>query len=198
MKKKVIAITGPSGVGKSTLGDLLIERQQFVCPVHTTTRTPRLDDRLYFYNYLSHSEFNNHVKNDAFLFWSGDNDIVAKENGNFYGVLHKDYKQVEKYDKIIMFISYKDIFNIINLNKKGYEIDIINLIYDDINKSMFNRLLSPERNHSIEDINSRILSAKKYEEQFSETISSMGILKIPTDMYSIEETYNIIKKRVLR
>lgn len=198
MKKIIIAITGPSGAGKTTLGNLLIERDNFVTPVHSTTRNPRSDDKKGFYNYLSHEIFKQSADNNEFLFWSGDSNVINKNNGNFYGILNKDYEMVSCCDKIILFISYKDIEAIMNLKNYGYDIDIINLTYDDFDRTMIYRLNSEERDHSLQEINSRIEIAKEYEKTYSDVISSPSILRIPTDNIGIEETYNIVTRKLVR
>ena len=72
MKEIIIAITGPSGIGKTTLGNKLKEKNGFMTPIHSTTRAARADDEKGFYRYLSHDEFNYYVRNKQFLFWSGD------------------------------------------------------------------------------------------------------------------------------
>lgn len=198
MKKIIIAITGPSGVGKSTLGDKLVENDDFVLPVHTTTRVPRLDDQIGFYRYLSHEEFRTEVVLNNFLFWSGDNSIVDKKYGNYYGILNNDYNMVSYNDRVIFFISYKDIDTILSLKKIGYNIEIVNLLYFDIEKSMEQRLSIGTRNHSIEDIRKRIQCAKDYEKLFRKKLDDNDVLKIYTDLCDSEETYSIVKRKKIK
>lgn len=198
MKKIIIAITGPSGVGKSTLGDLLIKRENFITPTHSTTRAPRSDDKEGFYNYLSHELFKAFADNNEFLFWSGDSNEINIDNGNFYGVLNQDYEIVSYCDKIIVFISYKDISTILDLKNKGYNIEIVNLVYNDLDTNMIYRLTNSDRSHTIKDINSRIRIAKEYEEKYKDVLNSSNILKIPTDLVGIEDTYNIVTKKLVR
>lgn len=88
--KIMIAIMGPSGGGKTTLGDKLYERHEISIPIHCTTRNPRNDDRTGFYRYLSHEEYNNLLCMQKFLISSGDGLIVKKEFGSFYGILIED------------------------------------------------------------------------------------------------------------
>ena len=66
MEKIIIAITGPSGAGKTTLGNRLISMDDFLTPVHTTTREPRNDDEIGFYRYLDHLQFRQKVELNEF------------------------------------------------------------------------------------------------------------------------------------
>ena len=197
MENIIIAITGPSGVGKNTLGNILIKKDDFVVPVHTTTRSQRNDDIIGFYRYLTHNEFKNYASKNNFLFWSGDSDVIDSKYGNYYGILRDDYNAISNNDRIIFYISYKDICAINELRKCGYNIEIVNLLYYDIDKSMKDRLLSGGRNHSEEDIKRRIECAKSYERQFREQLDNYDILKIYTDLYDPEATYEIVKTKKL-
>ena len=198
MNKMIIAITGPSGVGKSTLSDKLVKNDGFVVPTHTTTRSPRSDDVVGFYRYLSHDEFKNDVILNKFLYWSGDSNVIDKKYGNYYGMLKSDYHDVSKNDKIVIFISYKDIDSILYLKSIGYNIEVVNLLYYDIDENMIIRLSDASRNHSEEDIKRRIECAKSYEELFRQKLDGYNVLKIYTDLCDEEETYNIVKKKKIK
>lgn len=197
MKKMLIAITGPSGSGKTTLGDLLINREGFVTPLHSTTRSPRLDDKAGFYRYLSHDEFKYLSVNSKFLFWSGDDVIIDKSKGNYYGILKSDYTAIYENSRLLFFISYKDISNVMNLNTLGLDVNIVNLRFADLENTMKIRLSVPERGHTSNDIESRIKCAKQYEEQFSNELSNSNILKIPSDVLSIEDTYSLVRRKII-
>ena len=81
--KYIIAITGPSGAGKTTLGDLLVARHDIAVPYHCTTRDRRSDDKDGFYRYLSHEEYSELLQQGKFLLSSGDGPVVSKQYGNF-------------------------------------------------------------------------------------------------------------------
>ena len=97
--KRIIAIMGPSGAGKTTLGDLLVSRNGFSVSKHATTRNRRSDDKEGFYKYFSHEEYRILVENNAFFITSGDGPVVSEEYGNFYGVLKQDCLSV--FNKIL-------------------------------------------------------------------------------------------------
>lgn len=108
--KSIIAITGPSGAGKTTLGEIITNRLSVKIPRHCTTRSKRNDDKEGFYRYLSHDEYRELYENGEFLISSGDGPSIKKEYGNFYGVLIDDCLAAWKVsDIIILFVSYKDI-----------------------------------------------------------------------------------------
>lgn len=81
---------GPSGAGKTTIGNKIVETYDYGVPKHCTTRKQRADDQQGFYRYLEHSQFKDYVDAGKYLLWSGDSKIICKENGTFYGILLED------------------------------------------------------------------------------------------------------------
>jgi len=82
---KVFVITGPSGVGKGTLIERLLERiPELELSISATTRSPRpgeIDDR--DYHFLSPAEFEHRVNTGDFL-------EHATYSGNRYGTLRQE------------------------------------------------------------------------------------------------------------
>jgi guanylate kinase len=86
-KGKVFVITGPSGVGKGTLIERLLERVPLELSISATTREPRpgeADGREY--HFLSPEEFRRRVEAGEFL-------EHASYSGNHYGTLREEVER---------------------------------------------------------------------------------------------------------
>ena len=79
-KGMLVVISGPSGVGKGTLCNLLLKRKKnIILSVSTTTRLPRdgeINGKNYFF--VSKKDFESMIKENQFLEW-------AKVYNNYYG-----------------------------------------------------------------------------------------------------------------
>ncbi|MFM1758498.1 MAG: hypothetical protein RL193_1075 [Actinomycetota bacterium] len=76
---KLFVLSGPGGVGKSTITKALADHPDFWVSVSATTRTPRTGERDGVdYFYISDDEFLRRISNDEFLEW-------AEFAGNKYG-----------------------------------------------------------------------------------------------------------------
>lgn len=188
--KRIIAIMGPSGAGKTTLGKKLVTRYNIAIPKHCTTRIKRDDDED-LYRYLNHNEYKELFENNQFLISSGDGTTIKKKYGNFYGILTEDcMKAWEQNDIIILFLSYKDIISLVTLMEDQIQIDIINLTFSNIKKGIELRLKNNLlRNHSVEDISNRIKSALKDKKKYNNELKLYANITIYTDKLNIEQTY---------
>jgi len=84
---KLLVLSGPGGVGKSTVANRLREAGDFWVSVSATTRSPRdneVDGKDYFF--VSEEEFTRMVKADEFLEW-------AEFAGNRYGTPQESVEQ---------------------------------------------------------------------------------------------------------
>lgn len=76
---KLFVLSGPGGVGKSTISKALADHPNFWVSVSATTRTPRTGERDGVdYHYISSEEFDRRITNNEFLEW-------AEFAGNRYG-----------------------------------------------------------------------------------------------------------------
>lgn len=196
--KYIIAITGPSGAGKTTLGDLLAKRDGYAIPYHCTTRNKRSDDRVGFYRYLNHETYAQLLDENKFLISSGDGTVVKKEYGNFYGVLIQDCIDAWKENKtIILFVSYKDLEQLMELKRNGLNINIISVTFSDIEKGVRQRLENdPARDHSIEDINRRVNIAVLDDQMYRKKLEECAKTIVFTDVLNIEETYEKVSQEL--
>jgi guanylate kinase len=81
----IVTFTGPSGTGKNTLSNLVMERDEKVKYFITaTTREPRSYEKEGFdYYFLNKKDFEKRLDNDEFLEWS-------RHYGNYYGALKEE------------------------------------------------------------------------------------------------------------
>ncbi|MHC4818017.1 MAG: guanylate kinase [Planctomycetota bacterium] len=76
---KLVVVSGPSGVGKTTVCDHLLRRPEFERVVTATTRPARGDERNDVdYRFLSEEEFDRWIEQQRFLEW-------ARVHGHRYG-----------------------------------------------------------------------------------------------------------------
>lgn len=203
VEKRIIALTGLSGAGKTTFGDYIEKKMQFSVPQHTTTRKRRYDDKLGFYEYVSHDKFNDYNKNGEFLFWSGDSKYIDKENGNFYGVLKRNVDVAfEKSSTIILYISYKDLAQLTQLSSKlGYALNVINFSFHNIDKGITSRLKSRGTNTE-EEIEKRIKYAKESQKIYDKFIMDFkhdksNILSSVHTIYTDDKSIEKVREEAL-
>lgn len=196
--KYMIAITGPSGAGKTTLGNNLVNNKGFVIPRHCTTREKRNDDVDNFYRYFTHDVYRMKYEQGKFLISSGDGPEIKKEYGNFYGILKEDCNSSwDINDVIITFVSYKDIEKLLILKEQGIKIGIVNLTFYDIEKGVYERLSNNVvRNHTEKDIKSRIKWALHDEEIYGDILKKNATSMVYTDFFGIDETYEKVVKEL--
>ena len=184
---KLIAITGPSCAGKTTLGNFLKEKDNFQVIPQVTTRKRRIDDNPNEIICISHEEFKQLKDNNKFYIWSGDSEIICKENGNFYGILIDDVqKKCNASEKLLMYISYKDINQLIE--KTEYDIKIINLKIHNLDLIMPARMYgnSERANIGIDEFIKRVDCAKKYENDYDYLTQKYANIIVTDDLTPIE------------
>nr|pir guanylate kinase (EC 2.7.4.8) - Mycoplasma genitalium [Mycoplasmoides genitalium] len=89
---RIFVITGPSGVGKSTLVKALLDhfKEQLFYSISATTRKKRISEKEGIdYFFKDKDEFENLIKQDAFIEW-------ACYNNHYYGTLKSQAEQAIK------------------------------------------------------------------------------------------------------
>lgn len=96
-KNSLVVITAPSGAGKSTIINKLLEKNKgFSFAISHTTREPRLgevDSREYYF--IDKDNFKSKINNNEFLEW-------AEVHGNFYGTSKKEISRLNQNNKIVI------------------------------------------------------------------------------------------------
>ena len=109
----IVILSSPSGAGKTTLVNLILQKKKFINSVSHTTRKPRsneVDGKDYFF--VSDEKFENLIKNDEFLEY-------AKVFNNFYGSTKKSVlKNLERGNNVIFDIDWQGTEQIISQNIK--------------------------------------------------------------------------------
>lgn len=110
MKNRLIVLSGPSGVGKGTIVNKLLQLGNYSLSVSCTTRAPRdgeKDGVSYFF--ISREEFLKTIENGGFLEYS-------EHFGNFYGTPKKFVEEKLKTHNVILEIEVDGALQV----KKSY------------------------------------------------------------------------------
>jgi guanylate kinase len=109
--QKVIILSGPSGVGKNTLGDFLLEQfPELSYSVSATTRPIRKgeeDGR--DYHFMNREAFEEKIHADELLEWQ---EVYA---GTYYGTLKSELDRINQLNKFPLLVV--DVFGAINVMK---------------------------------------------------------------------------------
>lgn len=131
----LIIISGPSGVGKGTICDLLIKNNpNLTCSISATTREPRSGEiDGVDYHFLSVEEFVSRVDKGDFLEW-------ASNYGYYYGTLKSSIDRLRTEGKdIILEIDTKGAMQILNAYPDSISIFILPPSIDELEKRIINR-----------------------------------------------------------
>ncbi len=166
VSKKIIVLAGPSGVGKSTLANILLNHSdRFKFSVSATTRPMRLGEQnAKDYYFFSEEEFTKRKDNNEFIEW----EEVYK--GRYYGTLHSEVSQIIDLGNIAIFDI--DVLGALNIKKKYGDQAYIVFIKPESIDALQNRLRN-RATDSAEDINMRIARFEKelaLEDQFDEIL----------------------------
>lgn len=182
-KGKFIVISGPSGVGKGTICNKLINELNAWYSVSTTTRTPRegeVNGVNYFF--VTKEEFEDKIKNGEFLEYN-------VYNNNYYGTSKKVV--LDKMNKGINVFSEIDVNGAHNIKKIFPDALLIYIAPPSI-EALRERLIG-RGTESIEKIEQRLEIAKKELEE----INFYDYVVVNDDIEkATNEVREIIKKKI--
>lgn len=165
-KKKIIVFAGPSGVGKSTLCNILLhEFSQFEFSVSATTRKIRLGEcQGKDYYYFSEEEFKQRIDNNEFVEWE---EVYP---GRYYGTLHSELTRIIGLGNIAVFDI--DVLGALNIKKQFGSQAYIIFVKPESTEALVTRLENRGTENQ-KDIQVRIERFEKelsYENQFDEIL----------------------------
>lgn len=183
---KIIIISAPSGTGKSTIINSIIDNEdlRLSFSVSATNRSPRegeVDGVNYYY--LTTEEFQKRIKDDAFI------EFEEVYPGRYYGTLKSEVKRVlENGFNLILDIDVKGGLNV----KKQYP-DAVSIFIQPPSIECLKERLINRKTDSMEVINERVSKAE-YELSFSKQYDYNVVNDVLET--AIEEVKNIIKKSI--
>jgi len=187
MNKKgvFIVISGPSGVGKNTVADILVEKGYGIYSVSMTTRKKRegeVEGRDYFF--VNTEVFEDNIRKDNFLEY-------AKYNDNYYGTLKSFvFDNIENGTNVIAVVDIQGGVNIEKIFPEAALIFIMPPSSEELERRLRNRNTDSE-----EDILKRLEIAKK-EMDFSSHYDYVVINNTVNE--TVNDIVNIIDEEIYR
>jgi guanylate kinase len=156
----ILVISGPAGVGKTTICDRLLEEfgSKISRVITTTTRKPRegeKDGEDYFFT--SVQEFHELLEKEAFL----ENEMI---HGNYYGTRKKTvFEKIEDKQDILINIDVKGAGSLRKeiYKDKNFEVKMITIFLKPKSLEVLKKRLSMRASDTKSDIEIRIETAKQ-------------------------------------
>lgn len=185
-KKKgaFVVISGPSGVGKNTISDVLIDKGYGIYSVSMTTRGKRageIDGRDYFF--VDNDEFERNIRENNFIEY-------AKYSDNYYGTLKSFvFDNLENGTNVIAVVDIQGGVNIEKIFPEAVLIFIMPPSFDELERRLRGRGTDSE-----EAILKRLEIAKK-EMDFSSHYDYVVINN--TACETVNEIIDIVNKEII-
>jgi guanylate kinase len=162
VKKNIIVLAGPSGVGKSTLTHILLNySDSFEFSISATTRAIRIGEKNGSdYYFFSEEEFKKRIENGDFLEWE---EVYP---GRFYGTLKTEANRITGLGRIAVFDI--DVLGGVNIKKQFPETSCTIFVKPESTEALEKRLVS-RGTENAEQIQTRINRFEKelsYEDKF--------------------------------
>jgi len=179
--RKAVILTGPSGAGKNTLGDYLLQTKSHLAySVSATSRQPRPgENHGEDYYFISLDEFRSKIEQDDFVEWE---EVYTQ---TFYGTLKSEVERIWLSGKAVLFVV--DVIGAIDLKnyfgENGRSIFIQAPSIDAIRKRLEARGSETEA-----DINRRLLKAiieLEYANLFDNTLINEDLSTAQAEISSI-------------
>ena len=148
---RIIVVSGPSGVGKTTLVETILEHSSsIVRSVSATTRLPRSGETDGVdYHFLPKSEFERLIEQNGLVEWT-------KYGENYYGTLKSTLESTIKAGKDIMLII--DVDGAIQLKKLGLSCLLIFILPPSV--QILRQRLEERKTETESELNQRLERAK--------------------------------------
>lgn len=187
---RIITITGPSGVGKTTIvGELLKKSPNWKLIVSLTSRGPRSSDLP--------GEYRCEVPLDEFLWRDRRGEFIWTENvhGNTYGTLLADIANALKSENLSVMQIVPDSVKQLRVYAPGRVLSFF--IFPPGEEELRRRLAGPGRKEFPEEIERRIADCKKWEkEALSSGIPYEFVRNDTTVADAVERVEDIIERRM--
>jgi guanylate kinase len=150
--QKVIILSGPSGVGKNTLGDSLMKQfPQLAYSVSATTRAIRAGEKDGVdYHFIGTTEFESKIENGELLEWQ------EVYEDTYYGTLKSELERINQLNQFPLLVI--DVFGAINV-MKNLKIKPLTIFIDPVDLTVLEHRLTKRGTDTAEKIAKRLEKA---------------------------------------